>query len=133
MKPCTLGKDAGMKFSHLHLHRAREIGLQGVIAGSGWDGLHALPHPQALSVEKWWKLDPYQKKSGILNIPSHSPLWQRCGVTTQQNRKCTLPPPLCKHWSLCSSSYIQSENRGHLLTSAISVQVSPTEHLSFQE
>lgn len=44
-----------------------------------------------------------RKKSGILSIPSHSAIWQQCGVTPQQNTQPTLPPPLCKHVCLCTS------------------------------
>lgn len=69
-------------------------------AGIRWDDFHALPHPQALSVEKWWKLNPYQKKSDIVNIPSHSPHWQR--RAPQQNTKRTLCPLLHKHSDLCA-------------------------------
>lgn len=44
-----------------------------------------------------------RKKCSVLIIPSHSPIWQQCGVTPQQNTKPTIPPPLCKHICLCTS------------------------------
>lgn len=79
-----------MKFSHLHLHGTRKLDCREFCREQvGWVTCASLPTGGG-------NLTYIRKKSGILSIPSHSPIWQ-------QNTKPTLPPPLCKQVCLCTS------------------------------